>query len=58
MRLTTLQRSRPLLGGDLIISWRAWADRFPGELAAALMQQALAEDVLTGCGPGRAGRPR
>ena len=48
MRLAALQRSRPLLGGDLITSWRARADRFPGELATALVQRALAEEVLTG----------
>lgn len=48
MRLAALQRSRPLLGGDLITSWRARADRFPGELATALVQQALTEEVLTG----------
>jgi hypothetical protein len=48
MRLAALQRSRPLLGGDLIASWRARADRFPGELARALVQQALAEEVLIG----------
>jgi hypothetical protein len=48
MRLAALQRSRPLLGGDLITSWRARADRFPGELARVLVQQALAEEVLTG----------
>ena len=48
MRLAALQRSRPLLGGDLITSWRARADRFPHELATALVQQALAEKVLTG----------
>ncbi len=48
VRLAALQRSRPLLGGDLITSWRARADRFPGELARALVQRALAEDVLTG----------
>jgi hypothetical protein len=48
MRLAALQRSRPLLGGDLITSWRARANRFPGELASALVQQALAEEVLTG----------
>jgi Domain of unknown function (DUF4037) len=46
MRLAALQRSRPLLGGDLIASWRARADRFPGELATALVRQALAEEVL------------
>jgi hypothetical protein len=48
MRLAALQRSRPLLGGDLITSWRARAGRFPGELATALVQQALTEEVLTG----------
>lgn len=48
MRLAALQRSRPLVGGDLINSWRARADRFPGELATALVQQALAAQVLTG----------
>jgi hypothetical protein len=48
MRLAALQRSRPLLGGDLITSWRARADRFPGALATALLQQALTEEVLTG----------
>jgi Domain of unknown function (DUF4037) len=48
MRLAALQRSRPLLGGDLMASWRARADRFPGELARALLQQALAEEVLAG----------
>ena len=29
-------------------SWRARADRFPGALARALVQQALTEEVLTG----------
>ena len=48
MRLAALQRSRPLLGGDLMASWRERADRFPGELARALVQQALAEEVLAG----------
>lgn len=48
MRLAALQRSRPLLGGDLITCWRARADRFPGELARVLVQQALAGEVLTG----------
>ena len=48
MRLAALQRSRPLLGGDLMGSWRARADRFPGGLARALVQQALTEEVLTG----------
>jgi hypothetical protein len=48
MRLAALQRSRPLLGGDLMASWRARTDRFPGGLARALVQQALTEEVLTG----------
>jgi hypothetical protein len=48
MRLAALQRSRPLLGAELISSWRARADNFPGELALALVQQALAPEVLHG----------
>jgi Domain of unknown function (DUF4037) len=48
MRLAALPRSRPLLGGDLVTSWRARADRFPDQLAAALVQQALAGEALTG----------
>ena len=48
MRLAALQRSRPLLGAELITSWRARADTFPGELVSALVQQALAPEVLTG----------
>jgi hypothetical protein len=48
MRLAALQRSRPLLGAELIMSWRARADNFPGELALALVQQALAPEVLRG----------
>jgi hypothetical protein len=48
MRLAALQRSRPLVGAELITSWRARADTFPGELAAALVQQVLDPEVLTG----------
>jgi hypothetical protein len=48
MRLAALQRSRPLVGAELITSWRARADTFPGELAAALVQQVLDPGVLTG----------
>ena len=47
MRLAALQRSRPLLGAELITSWRARADSFPGELVSALVRQALAPEVLT-----------
>ncbi len=48
MRLAALQRSRPLLGAELITSWRARADNFPDELVSALVRQALAPEVLTG----------
>jgi hypothetical protein len=48
MRLAALQRSRPLLGAELVASWRARAGDFPGALASALVQQALAPEVLTG----------
>ena len=48
MRLAALQRSRPLLGAELITSWRARADNFPGGLASALVQQALDPEMLTG----------
>jgi hypothetical protein len=47
MRLAALQRSRPLLGAELITSWRARADSFPRELVSALVRQALAPEVLT-----------
>jgi hypothetical protein len=45
MRLAALQRSRPLLGAELITSWRARADTFPGELVAVLVQQTLDPEV-------------
>jgi hypothetical protein len=48
MRLAALQRSRPLLGAELIRSWRARAATFPGELAAALVQEVLDPEALTG----------
>ncbi len=47
MRLAALQRSRPLLGAELVTSWRARADSFPRELVSALVRQALAPEVLT-----------
>ena len=46
MRLAALQRSRPLLGAELIMSWRARADTFPDELVSALVRQELAPEVL------------
>lgn len=48
MRLAALQRSRPLLGTDLLASLRERADAFPRELISALVEQALAPEVLIG----------
>ena len=48
MRMAALQRCRPLLGTDLMASWRARADTFPRTLVSALVEQALSPEVLTG----------
>ena len=48
MRLAALQRSRPLAGTEMMASWRARADTFPRKLVSALVEQALAPEVLTG----------
>jgi len=48
MRLAALQRSRPLLGAELMAAWRARADAFPDRLVSALVEQALAPEVLRG----------
>jgi hypothetical protein len=48
MRLAALQRSRPLLGAELMASWRTRADAFPGTLVDALVEQALAPEALRG----------
>ena len=48
MRLAALQRCRPLLGTEMMASWRARADTFPRTLVSALVHQALAPEVLTG----------
>jgi len=48
MRLAALQRSRPLLGAELMPAWRARADAFPDRLVSALVEQALAPEVLRG----------
>ncbi len=48
MRLAALQRSRPLLGAELMASWRTRADAFPDTLVVALVEQALAPDALRG----------
>jgi hypothetical protein len=41
MRLAALRHSRPLFGAELIRSWRARADSFPGELVSALGNRRL-----------------
>jgi hypothetical protein len=48
MRLAAVQRSFPLIGADLMTSWRARADAFPDELVAVLVEQALTPDALRG----------
>jgi hypothetical protein len=48
MRMAALQRSRPLSGAELMASWRARADAFPGKLVSALVEQALAPEALGG----------
>jgi hypothetical protein len=47
MRLAALQRCRPLAGTEMMTSWRARADTFPRKLVSALVEQALAPEVLT-----------
>jgi len=48
MRLAAVQRCRPLLGAKTMTSWRARADTFPDRLVSALVEQALAPEVLIG----------
>jgi 8-oxo-dGTP pyrophosphatase MutT (NUDIX family) len=48
MRLAAVQRSRPLIGADLVASWRDRASAFPGELVTALVEEALTPDALRG----------
>ncbi len=48
MRLAALQRCRPLAGTQLMASWRARVDAFPPTLVTALVEQALAPEVLAG----------
>jgi hypothetical protein len=48
MRLAALQRSRPLAGEEIVASWRARADEFPGTLVSALVARSLTPQVLTG----------
>lgn len=48
MRLAALQRGHPLVGAEMMASWRARADTFPRTLVSALVEQALVPEVLTG----------
>jgi hypothetical protein len=48
MRLAAIARSRPLIGADLMASWRARAGAFPDELVSALVEQALTPEALRG----------
>jgi hypothetical protein len=48
MRLAALQRSRPLLGAEMIASWRARADGYPDKLVSAMVEQSLNPQVLAG----------
>ena len=48
MRLAALQRCRPLAGTEVMASWRARAGTFPRTLVSALVEQALAPEVLVG----------
>ncbi len=53
MRLAALQRSRPLLGTELMASWRARAGTFPRKLVSALTAAAMpwrSRDLLTRTG--------
>ena len=46
MRLAALQRSCPLLGAELMTSWRSRAGGYPDELVSAMVERALNPQVL------------
>ena len=48
VELAALRQSRPLLGAEMIESWRARAALYPDKLVAALIEQSLNPEVLTG----------
>jgi hypothetical protein len=48
MRLAAFQRCRPLLGAELMASWQARAGAIPGRVVTALVEQALAPELLGG----------
>ena len=43
-----IQRSRPLMGANLMASWRLRADAYPDALVTALVEQALTPAALAG----------
>ena len=46
MRLSAIQRCRPLTGAGLMRAWRERADRYPDELVAVMVHQALDPGAL------------
>jgi hypothetical protein len=50
MRLAAVQRSHPLAGESLVASWRERAGQYPDQLVAAMVEQSLNPQVLTGWG--------
>jgi Domain of unknown function (DUF4037) len=48
MRLAALQHSRPLIGAELMASWRSRADEYPDRLVSAMVERSLDPRVLRG----------
>lgn len=48
MRLAAIERCQVLRGADIVREWRRRAARYPDQLVTAMVEQALAEHVLTG----------
>lgn len=48
MRLAALQRSRPLVGAEIMASWRSRAGDYPDRLVSAMVERSLNPQVLTG----------
>jgi hypothetical protein len=48
MRLAALQRSVPLVGADLMASWRSRAGEYPDTLVSAMVERSLDPQVLRG----------
>jgi Domain of unknown function (DUF4037) len=50
MRLAALQRSQPLIGAEMIASWRSRTGDYPDKLVSAMVEQSLDPEVLRGWG--------